>query len=75
MTDFASCTNWESDNLLFLLTCGYEEDSGAEEDVVCLVIDAAHTDAQPAKHQQAGAEDGEHAGGTDNTYKKRPVSL
>lgn len=75
MTDFTSCTDWEADNLLFPLTCSYKEDSGAEEDVVCLVVDAAHTDTQPAEHQQAGAEDGEHAGGTDDTYKTRLVSF
>lgn len=73
MTDFTSCIDWEASELVFPLTCGDEEDSGAEENVVCLVVDAAHANAQPTEHQQAGAKDGEHAGGTDDTYKTRLV--
>lgn len=51
-----------------MLTCSDKEDAGAEEDVVGLVVNSAHPDAEPTQHQQAGAEDGEHAGGTDYTY-------
>ncbi len=49
------------------LTCSYKENACAEEDVVCLVVDSANTDTQPTEHQQAGAEDGEHTGGTNYT--------
>lgn len=62
-------------DLLLALTCGDKEDPGAEENIVCLVVDAAHANAQPTEHQQAGAEDGEHAGGTDNTCKTGLLSL
>lgn len=48
------------------LTCSYKEDACAEEDVVCLIVDSAHSDTQPTEHQQAGAEDGEHTGGTND---------
>lgn len=50
-----------------MLTCSDEEDASAQEDVVGLVVNASHPDAEPAQHQQAGAEDGEHAGGADDT--------
>lgn len=53
-----------------LLTCSDEEDAGAEEDVVGLVVNSAHPDAEAAQHQQAGAEDGEHAGGADDTCRE-----
>lgn len=56
-------------SLILLLTCGYKEDACTEEDIVCLVVDPAHSDTQPAEHQQAGAEDGEHTGGTNNTCR------
>lgn len=58
-----------ADSVILLLTCSYKEDSCAEEDVVCLIVDSAHPNTQPAEHQQAGAEDGEHTGGTDDTCK------
>ncbi|TNN69306.1 hypothetical protein EYF80_020457 [Liparis tanakae] len=34
------------------LTCSDEEDAGAEEDGVGLVVDSARPDTQPAEHQQ-----------------------
>lgn len=50
-----------------MLTCSDEENASAQEDVVGLVVNSAHPDTEPAQHQQAGAEDGKHAGGADDT--------
>lgn len=58
-----------ADSAILLLTCGYEENACTEEDVVCLVVDSADADTQPAEHQQASAEDGEHTGGPNYTCR------
>lgn len=63
----ASRFHYQSPAPTWLLTCSDEEDASAQEDVVGLVVNSAHPDAEPAQHQQASAEDGEHAGGADDT--------
>lgn len=57
------------------LTCSHKKNACAEEDIVCLVVDSAHADTEPAQHQQNGAEDGEHAGGTDYPCGDTGVTL
>lgn len=58
-----------ADSVILLLTCSYEENACTEEDVVCLVVDSADPDTQPAEHQQASAEDGEHTRGPNYTCR------
>lgn len=63
----ASPFHYQSSALTWLLTCSDEENASAQEDVVGLVVNSAHPDTEPTQHQQAGAEDGKHAGGADDT--------
>lgn len=55
---------------LIHLTCSYKKNARTEEDIVCLVVDPAHTDTHAPEHQQGGTEDGEHTGGTNDTCRK-----
>ena len=50
------------------LTCGHEEDAGAEHDVVLAAVEPAGADAEPAEQEQDGAQDGEDAGGAHNAW-------
>lgn len=52
------------------LTCGYKKNACTEEYIICLVVRSPYTDTQPAKHQQGGAEDGEHTEGPNNTCRE-----
>lgn len=51
------------------LTCGHEEDSGAEDDVVARLVELTGGYTQTPHEEQDDAEDGKDAGGPNRTWE------
>ena len=52
-----------------VLTCRDEKDACAKDDIVSAAVELAGCHTEPAEEEQCDAEDGEDAGGPDDSYE------